>query len=119
MMLFRKKIRKMLCLALALVMLFSVTAFAGSVYFDAGNGISATGSVGYNNATTTASSPTYVKAEVRFNYMNTQRIECIVVNDATNSGTSITAYVSIPSDFYYHIRSVGYHWAGSGYGVSN
>ena len=115
---FKKKIVKMVCFALALAMLLSVTAFAGSVYFDAGNGISATGSVGYNNATTNASSPTYVKAEIRFHYMAKNGNDAIAVNNATNSGTSITAYVSVPSDFSYHMDSAGYHWAGSGFGIS-
>lgn len=115
---FKKKIAKMVCFALALAMLLSVTAFAGSVYFDAGNGISATGSVGYNNATTNASSPTYIKAEIRFHYMAKDGNDAIAVNNATNSGTSITAYVSIPSDFSYHMDSAGYHWAGSGFGIS-
>ena len=44
--------------------------------------------------------------------------ESTAVNNATNSGTSVTAYVSIPSDFSYHMDSAGYHWAGSGFGIS-
>ena len=106
---------KGLVLAMALVMLFSMTAFAShqTVTFATDGGATATGSVGFTSATTSVSSPMYVYAELEFKYAATDGSYKVFWRDASNSGTHITAYGSTPSDYDWHINSIGTHTAGS------
>ena len=112
----RCKVFKFLALAMALAMLLSITAFAypQSVSFSAGNGVTATGSCGYRSATTSASSPVYISVEVQFVYYNTFGYLVDRENNASNAGTSISASVTVPSDFKTHFTTIGSHIAGSG-----
>ena len=112
----RRRAFRILALAMALAMLLSITAFAypQSVSFSAGNGVTATGSCGYQSATTTASSLVYSSVEVQFAYYNTFGYLVERRNNASNSGTSISASVTVPSDFKTHFTTIGSHIAGSG-----
>lgn len=112
----RCKAFKFLALAMALTMLLSITAFAypQSVSFSAGNGITATGSCYYSSASTTASSPVYISVEVQFCYYNNFGYLVDRRDNASNSGTSISASVVVPSDFRTHFTTIGSHTAGSG-----
>lgn len=98
-------------LAMAMVMLFSVTAFAYDVSWYEGS-VFCTGSIGRTSATTTAGSPMYVEAVVYCEYYlgpllkNTRE-------ESTNSGTSITTYATIPSGGDVQ-KTEGAHRAGSG-----
>ena len=93
-------------------MLLSVTGFAGSVSFTADGGASAYGSTGYTNASTSVSSPMYVKAVVTFAFYDDYGYYDSVRSEASNAGTAITAYVSEPS-FSVYDNTYGTHVAGS------
>ena len=108
----KRKCIAFLCVALSLVMLLSVTGFAGSVSFTADGGASATGSTGYTNASTSVSSPMYVEAVVSFVFYNQYGYYDSVESQASNAGTAITAYVSEPS-FTEYDNTYGTHRAGS------
>ena len=109
----KRKLLKMFVLTLALAMVFSVTAFAGSVSWTTDGGASAYGSCGMYSATTSVSSPMYVYARVTMGYINNLNYYHEVQSESSNAGTSITASVSRPSDFAVHNNTRGYHTAGS------
>ena len=108
----KKKLFKMFTLALALVMLFSVTAFAGSVSWSE-NGVSCSGSISFSSATTTAGSPMYIEAIYTSTYQVPGGSLQHAWEQATNAGTNITAYADIPSNASI-IERQGAHMAGSG-----
>lgn len=109
----KRKCITFLCVALSLVMLLSVTGFAGSVSFTADSGASATGSTGYSSGSTSVSSPMYVYVEIDFVYFDSNAFGHTVSNNASNSGTNITTYVSVPSDVARYDGTYGTHVAGS------
>lgn len=104
------KLWKGFVLAMAMVMLFSVTAFAYDVsWYEAG--AFCTGEVGRTSATTTAGTPMYVEAIVYCEYY----IGGILKNtreESTNAGTRITAYATIPSGGNVQ-KTEGAHRAGN------
>ena len=106
----KSKLWKGLVLAMAMVMLFSVTAFAYDVsWYEAG--AFCTGSVGRTSATTTASIPIYLEVYVKCEYLLGGRwLE--TREEATNAGTNITAYATIPSGGMVQ-RTEGDHRAGN------
>ena len=106
------KVFKSLVLAMALVMLFSVTAFAGSVSWNAGNGITGSGYCYAYSATTNATSPTYIYVKVSVYCENTMGAMITYTNNASNSGTSISTSVS--SDLVrYRLGTTSVHTVGS------
>ena len=109
----KKKLFKMLTLALALVMLFSVTAFAGSVSWTADGGASATGTCNYQSSSTSVSTPMYISVDVTFGYLNTDGYYTGSFSHADNAGSSVHAFVYTPSDFKTHVNTSASHTAGS------
>ena len=108
----KRKLLKMFVLTLALAMVFSVTAFAGSVSWSE-NGVSCSGSIGFSSATTTAGSPMFIEAIYTSTYQVPGESMKHAREEATNAGTNITAYASIPSNASIYSRQ-GAHRAGSG-----
>lgn len=109
----KKKLFKMLTLALALVTLFSVTAFAGSVSWKTSSKYSAQGSCSYASATTTVSSPTYIYAQVVFTYKycTAQQTVHTKYSSSENMGVNIIATVSEPTTCFTYEYTHGYHRA--------
>ena len=108
----KRKLLKMFVLTLALAMVFSVTAFAGSVSWSE-NGVSCSGSIGFSSATTTAGSPMFIEAIYTSTYQVVGEPIQHARAEATNAGTNITAYADIPSNASIYERQ-GVHRAGSG-----
>ena len=106
------KIFRALVLGMALIMLFSVTAFAGSVSWNAGGGITGTGYCYAYSATTNASSPTYVYVEVSVHCENVMGAMVTYSDNASNSGTSISASVSSDA-VRYRLGTTSVHTVGS------
>lgn len=106
----KRRIIKMLALVFALAMLLSVTAYAVSWNQD---GISCSGYCGPKSATTTASVPIYIEANVYCEYQEPSGKIKTTQSTATNAGTSITAYADIPSGSTMYATE-GMHRVGSG-----
>ena len=105
---------KGLVLAMAMVMLLSVTAFAGSsVSWSTDGGASAHGSCGMFSASTSVSSPMYVAASFTTVYLNQYAFYRETGDSASNMGTSVTASTSTPSDYAAHDSTSASHTAGS------
>ena len=110
----KRKLLKMFVLTLALAMVFSVTAFAGSsVSWTVSPGVTASGTCTMNSASTNVTSPMYVYVELVFGYRNKQGSNVSVKDATDNAGTSAHVYIPTPSDFSAHVLSTGYHVAGS------
>ena len=103
----------MFALAMALAMVFSVTAFADSVSWTADGGASATGTCNYQSGTTSVTSPMYISVDVTFGYLDRNGHYTGSFANADNAGTSISAYVPTPSDFKTHVNTSADHVAGS------
>ena len=100
---------KGLVLAMAMVMLLSVTAFAGTSVSWNAKGISASGSVGYTSGSTSASDYTSIYVEVAFTYINSRNQAVTVYDSTSNAAKVVHASVSVPSDFVGHNVTNGTH----------
>ena len=96
---------------MAMVMLFSVTAFANEVSWYEGSAY-CTGSISRTSATTTAGLPMYVEAVVRCQYYLAGELD-ETHEESRNTGTNVTAYATIPSGGDV-LKTEGAHRAGNG-----
>lgn len=108
----RGKVFKALVLAMALVMLFSVTAFAGSVSWNADGGASATGYCGPYSSSTSVSTPMYIFTSITVSCENIYGYNLDYYDEASNAGTSISASIN-SSIVRYRYSSRSTHIAGS------
>lgn len=100
---------KGLVLAMAMVMLLSVTAFAGTSISWNANGISASGSVGYTSGSTSASDYTAIYVQVAFTYIRANNSARTVYDSTSSAAKNVYASVSVPSDFVEHNVTYGTH----------
>ena len=110
---------KILAMALALVMLMSVTAFASTTVYFSVNGKTASGSVGVKNAHTEYDSvASYIYAKITYYYrVNNSATIKSNASETSNASTSVTAYTDVRGEdvgkSIQHHNSYGSHRVNS------